>query len=62
MEHELFTFVACTDLGHVVESRICTRKHADHHFDEMIEHTDGVKFVAYYCGSVGGLINSWYLA
>lgn len=61
MENEMFTLVVCTSFSHVVETRYCSRSRADSYFDDLIEGTDDVQFVAYYCASVGGLVNSWHL-
>jgi hypothetical protein len=62
MENEMFTFVVCTHEGHRVEHVYCNRSDADRKFDVLVayqaEQPAGL-FVAYYCPSVGGLVNSW---
>lgn len=61
MEQELFTFVVLTHEGHSTEHRYCNRRDADKHFDELSRqmHASSVGlYVAYYCPSVGGLVNS----
>ena len=59
--NEMFTFVVCTSFGHTVSYLYCSRAEADTHFDDLIEDTCDVQFVAYYVASVGGLVNSWHL-
>jgi hypothetical protein len=62
MENEMFTFVVCTHLGHAVEHIYCNRQDANRKFDGLVAshaaHPEGL-FVAYYCPSVGGLVNAW---
>lgn len=62
MENEMFTFVVCTHVGHNVEYVYCNRVEADKKFDRLVcgekNKTSGL-FVAYYCASVGGLVNAW---
>lgn len=62
MENELFTFVQCSHVGHAVEQRYFNRREADKHFDTLVAalHPQEGLFVAYYCGSVGGLVNAHY--
>jgi hypothetical protein len=62
MENEMFTFVTCSHLGHCVEYRYFTRKDADRLFDKLVSDLSPVTglFVAYYCASVGGLVNAHY--
>lgn len=61
MESEAYTFVVCSHVGHSVESRYFNRHDADKHFNELVRqmHTspEGLH-VAYYCASVGGLVNA----
>lgn len=62
MENEMFTFVTCSHLGHNVEYQYCSRRDADKHFDKLVADmavATGL-FVAYYCASVGGLVNAHY--
>jgi hypothetical protein len=63
MENEMYTFVMCSHVGHQVEHFYCNRKDADKHFDTLVAGMGGVTtalFVAYYCPSVGGLVNAHY--
>lgn len=62
MDNEMFTFVQCSHAGHQVEYRYFTRREADKHFDKLVGdlHPQEGLFVAYYCGSVGGLVNAHY--
>lgn len=64
MENEMFTFVTCTHLGHQVEQQYCNRYDADKHFNELVAGMSAATglFVAYYCASVGGLVNAHYAA
>lgn len=66
MENEKFTFLVLTHEGHRTEERYCNRKEADRYFDKLVtapEQQGAVGlFVAYYCASVGGLVNSWSVA
>lgn len=63
MENEMFTFVTCTSFGHSVEYHYCSRKDADTHFDNLVAQTNpATLYVAYYCATVGGLVNAQYLA
>lgn len=62
MENETFTFVICTHEGHRVEHVYCNRKDADRKFDVLVAieaESPGGLFVAYYCASIGGLVNAW---
>jgi hypothetical protein len=62
MENEMFTFVTCTHVGHSVEYRYLNRPEADRLYNTMVEREAASpegEFVAYYCASVGGLVNSW---
>jgi hypothetical protein len=61
MEIEKFTFVVCSDFGHTTEERYSSREDADKHFGELSEiahRGTTVRFIAYYCASVGGLVNA----
>lgn len=59
MEPELFTFVTCDDLGHHVSHIFFTRANADLHFDKLCSAAGrNTLLIAYYCGSVGGLVNA----
>lgn len=57
---EEFTFVVLRHSGHTVEKMYMTRAEADTRFTvlsaENYNTTEGV-YVAYYCASVGGLVN-----
>lgn len=58
---EEFTFVTCSDTAHAVEKRYMKRRDADLFFDRITQHMiKGDVFVAYYCASVGGLVNAHY--
>lgn len=61
MENELFTFFVLTHSGHSRFDTYMNRREADKHFDELVRQmharADGLT-VAYYCASVGGLVNS----
>lgn len=63
MESEMFTFVQCSHVGHSVEQRYLSRRDADRYFDKLVAdlHPQEGMFVAYYCGSVGGLVNAHYV-
>lgn len=61
MEQEKFTFVVLSHEGHSTEDRYCNRRDADKHFAELSRqmHASPVGlYVAYYCASVGGLVNA----
>lgn len=60
MDSEKFEFVLLTDFGHRVEHFYGTRAEADKKFDYLsnIAKADGVFCIAYYCASVGGLVNA----
>lgn len=58
---ENFTFVVCSHTGHSVENRFFNRVEADVHFNQLVGLMQGNPngmFVAYYCASVGGLVNA----
>lgn len=62
MEQEKFTFVTLTHSGHRLEERYMTRAEANARFDFMVaaeERSPEGLAVAYYCASVGGLVNAW---
>jgi len=62
MENELFTFVLLAHEGHVVENLFLSRHDADKKFDALTKcgTEDNLVAVAYYCASVGGLVNAWH--
>lgn len=61
MENEMFTFVTLGHKGHTVENLFLSRHDADKLFKVLCESaTDNVVTVAYYCASVGGLVNAWH--
>lgn len=62
MENEAFTFVVCSHTGHSVETVYGSRKEAERKFNSMCAFADDSpagNVVAYYCASVGGLVNSY---
>lgn len=63
MENEMFTFVLLTHTGHSVEQQYFNRRDADKRFNDLVNKSvaspDGLA-VAYYCASVGGLVNAHY--
>lgn len=62
MENEMFTFVVCSHEGHSVEYHYCSRYDADKKFCALSSREAASTigdYVAYYCASVGGLVNSW---
>lgn len=56
MDYEPFTFVTLTSSGHNVETLYLLRADADKRFDHLAS-IAGTIAVAYYCASVGGLVN-----
>lgn len=65
MENELFTFYVLTHESHTRTDRYMTRADADREFRLIVDRhskTPEAEYVAYYCPSVGGLVNSWRAA
>lgn len=61
MENEMFTFLVLTHEGHSTEQKFCNRREADKYFDTLSLASSNSSvglYVAYYCGSVGGLVNA----
>jgi hypothetical protein len=61
MENEKFTFVVLSHEGHYAEDLYCNRRDADKHFNELCRQMHAKPsglYVAYYCASVGGLVNA----
>lgn len=59
-ENEVYTFVVLTHGGHQVGNVYCNRREADANFNALCadaEKTTAGLSVAYYCASVGGLVN-----
>jgi hypothetical protein len=61
MANEMFTFVTLFHDGHRVEQTYSTRAEADAWFNKLIDlpPSEGALVIAYYCASVGGLVNCW---
>jgi len=65
MSSEQFTFFVLTHEGFTQTSRFMNRTEADREYDRLVAEQstrpEG-EYVAYYCASVGGLVNSWRAA
>lgn len=57
-EAEKFDFVVATDEGYRTESFYGMRHYADKRFEELVDQTPRLLFVAYYAASTGGLVNA----
>lgn len=63
MENEKFTFLVLKHDGHSAVEHYCNRRQADLLFDKLVREqaaSPAGDTVAYYCASVGGLVNSWH--
>lgn len=62
MRKEAFTFLVCSTVGHFEQTYYFTRPEADEMFDKLsaaVEKSPEGEYVAFYCASVGGLVNSY---